>query len=30
MTFGPDGALYISNSGDLGPGKGQILRVNVE
>jgi hypothetical protein len=26
MTFGPDKALYISNAGDLGPGKGEILR----
>jgi hypothetical protein len=30
MTFGPDNALYISNFGDSGPGKGQILRVAVE
>ena len=29
MTFGPDNALYITNNGDLGPGKGQILRVDV-
>jgi hypothetical protein len=27
MTFGPDKALYISNDGDLGPGKGQIVRI---
>jgi hypothetical protein len=27
MTFGPDKALYISNAGDLGPGKGQIVRI---
>ena len=29
MAFGPDNALYITNNGDLGPGKGQILRVDV-
>ena len=29
MTFGPDNALYITNNGDLGPGMGQILRVDV-
>jgi hypothetical protein len=29
MAFGPDHALYISNDGDLGPGKGQILRVEI-
>jgi len=29
MTFGPDKALYISNAGDLGPGKGQILRIAI-
>jgi len=29
MTFGPDNALYITNNGDLGPGKGQILRVDI-
>jgi hypothetical protein len=29
MVFGPDRALYISNNGDLGPGKGQILRVDI-
>ena len=29
MAFGPDNALYISNAGDLGPGKGQILRVDI-
>ena len=30
MTFGPDNALYITNFGDSGPGKGQILRMVVE
>ena len=29
MTFGPDKALYISNAGDLGPGKGQIVRIAI-
>jgi hypothetical protein len=29
MTFGLKGALYISNAGDLGPGKGQILRFEI-
>jgi sugar lactone lactonase YvrE len=29
MTFGPDGALYVSNMGFAGPGAGQILRVEV-
>lgn len=29
MAFGPDNALYITNNGDLGPGKGQVLRVDV-
>jgi hypothetical protein len=29
MVFGPDRALYISNAGDLGPGKGQILRIEI-
>jgi hypothetical protein len=29
MVFGPDQALYISNAGDLGPGKGQILRIEI-
>ena len=29
MTFGPDGALYVSNLGFAGPGAGQILRVEV-
>ncbi len=29
MTFGPDGALYVSNLGFAGPGAGQILRVAV-
>jgi hypothetical protein len=29
MAFGPDKALYISNAGDLGPKKGQILRVEI-
>jgi streptogramin lyase len=29
MTFGPDGALYVSNLGFAGPGVGQILRVVV-
>ena len=27
MTFGPDGALYVSNLGFAGPGAGQIVRV---
>jgi hypothetical protein len=27
MTFGPDGALYISNFGTFFPGNGQIVRV---
>jgi hypothetical protein len=29
MTFGPDGALYVSNLGFAGPGAGQILKVTV-
>ncbi len=29
MTFGPDGALYVSNLGFAGPGAGQILRIVV-
>jgi sugar lactone lactonase YvrE len=29
MTFGPDGALYVSNLGFAGPGAGQILKVDV-
>jgi hypothetical protein len=29
MTFGPDGALYVSNLGFAGPGAGEILRVTV-
>jgi hypothetical protein len=29
IAFGPDNALYITNNGDLGPGKGQILRVDI-
>ena len=29
MTFGPDGALYVSNLGFAGPGAGQIVRVVV-
>ena len=29
MTFGPDGALYISNLGAAPPGAGQILRFNI-
>ena len=29
MTFGPDGALYVSHLGFAGPGAGQILRVRV-
>jgi len=29
MTFGPDGAIYVSNLGFGGPGAGQILRVSV-
>jgi hypothetical protein len=32
MTFGPDGALYVSNIGfgAPGPGAGQILRINTQ
>jgi hypothetical protein len=29
MTFGPDGALYVSNLGFGGAGAGQILKVTV-
>jgi hypothetical protein len=29
MTFGPDGALYVSNLGYGGPGAGQILRISL-
>ena len=29
MTFGPDGALYVSNVGIGAPGEGQILRITV-
>jgi hypothetical protein len=29
MTFGPDGALYVSNLGFAGAGAGQILKVTV-
>jgi len=29
MTFGPDGALYVSNLGFAGTGAGQILKVTV-
>jgi len=29
MAFGSDHALYISNNGDLGPGKGEILRIEI-
>jgi hypothetical protein len=29
MTFGPDGALYVSTLGFAGPGAGEILRVTV-
>jgi hypothetical protein len=29
MTFGPDGALYVSNLGFAGPSAGQILRVTI-
>lgn len=29
MTFGPDGALYVSNFGAAPPGAGQILRITV-
>ena len=29
MTFGPDGALYVSNLGAAGPGAGQILRIAI-
>ncbi len=30
MTFGPDGALYVSNFGFAVPGAGQIVRVRVD
>jgi hypothetical protein len=30
MTFGPDGALYVSNFGAAPAGAGQILRITVE
>jgi hypothetical protein len=29
MTFGPDGALYVSNLGTAGPGAGQIVRISI-
>ncbi len=29
MTFGPDGALYVSNLGAAPPGAGEILRITV-
>jgi hypothetical protein len=29
MTFGPDGALYVSNLGVAPPGAGQIVRVRI-
>ena len=30
MTFGPDGALYVSNFGfGFGPGMGQVVRIDV-
>jgi len=29
MTFGPDGALYVSNFGAAPPGTGQIVRITV-
>jgi hypothetical protein len=29
MTFGPDGALYVSNLGFAGPSAGQILRIMI-
>jgi sugar lactone lactonase YvrE len=29
MTFGPDGALYVSNLGFAGPGAGQIVKITV-
>jgi len=30
MTFGPDGALYVSNNGFGAPaGAGQILRITI-
>ncbi|HEX8918027.1 MAG TPA: ScyD/ScyE family protein, partial [Chloroflexota bacterium] len=29
MTFGPDGNIYVSNFGDMGPGAGQVVRVSV-
>jgi sugar lactone lactonase YvrE len=29
MTFGPDGALYVSNFGAAPGGVGQILRIDV-
>ncbi len=30
MTFGPDGALYVSNFGAAPPGAGQILRITIQ
>jgi hypothetical protein len=29
MTLGPDGNLYVSNGGSLGPGNGQILKIQI-
>jgi hypothetical protein len=29
MTFGPDGALYVSNLGAAPPGAGQTLRIDI-
>jgi hypothetical protein len=30
MTFGPDGALYVSNFGAAPAGAGQILRITIQ
>jgi hypothetical protein len=30
MTFGPDGALYVSNFGAAPAGAGQVLRIVIQ